>query len=272
MLHLTFLLPISLISYFHPTKQGIVTAVPISTGNYGKESVTPQISNKLSRNIHLIVPAGITSIPDSTEDQTLLQLEDLDIIVNAGGKTQLPINAYCMESSDGVPDGGSGFKIENTKDPDLLALISQLKQQPVEEDAHQAAVWAITDKHELTYLPNESPEDKTLRNFLSERTGLENKWYELTAQRRIDPERRIVIEPSIINGKLEFDCQPGKVIIEEVRKEDGTLMISNNTNFAPRTTHLKYEFKLTIRGWDKGDYYVLVKTNAGDLARFDFAL
>lgn len=194
------------------------------------------------------------------------------MLVSAGGVKQITVDAYCTESHDGVPEGGSNFKITKTTNKDLLALIAQVKKNPVEKDGYQDAVWAITDAHQLSYLPNQTEGDRSLREFLSATTGQENQWYNVVPDRRVDAERRIVIEPTVIKGMLEFDCTPGKTIIEEVRKKDGSVLLTNNTNFAPRGSHLKYEFKLTIKGWDKGEYYVLVKNGLKDLARYDFEL
>jgi hypothetical protein len=284
MLGLTFLLPIAVINYLNPLptsttldlqdaiKQGIVIATPISTGTYANESITLKLSNKVQRPLKLKVPAGMVYYPENEDNQTLIQLEDMDVIVSAGGTTQLTIDAYCMESSDGVPEGGSSFKIGKTTNQKLLALINQLKQSPVDAYAHQDAVWAITDNHELTYLPNQTEQDRSLREFLSTTTGQENKWYEVAQQRRVDVDRRIVIDPTLITGMLSFDCTPGKAITEEVRKMDGTVMLTHRTNFAPRSSQLKYKFNLTIKGWDKGEYYVVVKNDLKELARYDFSL
>lgn len=281
---LSLLLPFALLHFLHPSKselaielsnaisQGIIKATPISTGTYAESSVTLKLVNKVNRNITIHIPAGTLYHPENSDDQSLIQLEEQDVIVSAGGTIQLNIDAYCTESNDGVPDGGSTFQIGKTTDKDLLALIVQLKKTPTDKSAYQDAVWSITDGHELTYLPNQTESDQQLRTFIANTTGQENNWYNLTPVRRIDADRRIIIEPTIISGMIEFACTPGKSIIEEVRKKDGTVMISNDTNFAPRRDHVTYEFKLKIRGWDKGEYYVLLKNSVKDLARFDFTL
>lgn len=284
MLSLTYLLPVAIISYIYPSSpattvdlhdalsKGLVKVEPISTGTYGENSLTLKVTNKTRGPLTITVPGGTIYEPEDPGDQTLIQLEPENLIVSAGGTNQLSIDAYCSESSDGVPNGGSSFAVKRTSNAKLLGLVAHLKTRKGDRDGYQDAVWAITDAQELSYMPNETEEDKELRNYVAQSTGLANNWYGLTPERRVDADRRIITETTRINGTLSFACTPGKTIIEEVRKKDGSVIISNNTNFAPRGDKLSYEFKLSLKGWEKGEYYVLLKNNVKDLARYDFTL
>jgi hypothetical protein len=40
----------------------------------------------------------------------------------------------------------------------------------------------------------------------------------------------------------------------------------------PRKGHYEYEFKLTVRGWEKGKYYVLVKAGEKQLLKQEFEI
>jgi len=47
-------------------------------------------------------------------------------------------------------------------------------------------------------------------------------------------------------------------------------MFSSSSTFTPMTDHVRYNFNLSVKGWEKGDYYVLIKDESGELARFEF--
>lgn len=242
----------------------------VSNGGYNHKSVAIKLTNNSSSALNLVIPAGSVFHPADDGEQTLLQLEDKEILVQGKGTFNGTLDAFCTEASDRCPSESSTFKTEISKNTNLTKLVNYLKENKVPSNYYQDAIWAITDGHNVSNISVDYPSTKKLRTFLCELTGQKDSWYSSPREVQVDPYGNFNFETVKVSGDLDFNCHSGKKITEYIVKENGDVMYTGSSTFTPQSNHLKYGFNLSVKGWEKGTYFVQIKDVTGELARFEF--
>lgn len=267
---LTFNPPVKKLTVQEALQQNLITLDVISNGGYSEKSVKLRLKNNSRSALSLLLPGGTIYEPENGDEQTLIQLEDKEILVNGNGSFNGSIDAFCTEASDRCPSENGNFTIGSTNNDKLKKLVTFLGENKMKSDNFQSAVWAITDDHSVSNIDPNEAKSKALRKYLCEITGKKDNWYTSPQDVDVDPYGNFNFETVRINGEIGFDCNRGKKISEDICNAEGQVMFSSSSTFTPMTDHVRYNFNLSVKGWEKGDYYVLIKDETGELARFEF--
>lgn len=249
---------------------GKISVQTKSTGGYSGPCVAMTITNKSRQPLRIKIPAGTQYIPEDEGEQTLIQIEDKDVLVNSSNSKSIQVEAYCMEASDRCPSSSANMKLGTNTNKNLNNLISYLKGKTIDRNSFQDAVWAISNGHSISNIVAEDEQTKALRKYVASLTGQKDSWYTSPQSVQVDNRGNFNYSTVTINGELAFNCTKGKPIFQELKKENGEVMFTSEQMFTPVTDHVRYEFKLSVKGWEKGNYYVDINDGEKQLAKFTF--
>ena len=239
----------------------MVTCRYNSNGQYSGESVELSITNLTGTPLQISIPVGTVFKPNDEGDQDLIVVEQQVIALNGKSTGNQTLDGFCMEANDHAPAAENGMKLSKTTNPKLKELATFLNGKGYDSDMIQSAVWIVSNDHSIGDIDQDSEKGKALRTYLSTLTGQKDPWYETTREHVVRPDRVIENNPVSVNGKIQF-VSDGKIKIHEVvQKADGEVKNTSSEIEFPRAGKWNYQFTLTVKGWEKGNYEVKVMDN-----------
>ena len=265
-------IPIQEIDLFDAISQNLVRVDATSNGKHSGYSVLLTLTNNTSNTLRIHIPGGLNYNPNDNGEQTLIQLHEQFVALKPNEKHDGKIAAFCTEASDRCPSENSRMTITRNKNAGLEQLVDYLKtNNTVTKSAYQDAVWAISDGHSISNIVTETPQDESFRRKIAEITGQKNTWYTSPQNVRIDAAGNFRQETLRISGMLSFTCPKGTEVHQDIHKGNGDVFFaSDKTMRAAYGGNIKYEFKLAVQGWERGDYYILIHDGTKELARYEF--
>jgi hypothetical protein len=252
--------------------QKMVSCKLISNGNYSGESVAVSLTNLTGTPLNVIIPAGTVFRPDDTGDQDLIVVEQQAIALNGKASVNQVLDGFCMEAHDSAPTTDNGMRLAKTDNKHLQDLAAFLDGKGYDAQTVQSAVWAVSDHEPISTIGNGDEKGKALRTFLSQLTSRPDPWYATKVERHITPERRIETNPVSVNGKIRFTSDGSVKIHEVVQKVGGEIKNTSEEIEFPKKGNWNYEFTLTVKGWEKGDYVVNVMEGTKLVKAFPFTI
>lgn len=243
-----------------------------SIGKHSGRSVKLTVTNLTSKPIKINVPSGTAYCPEDDEEQTLIQLEDDFFVLEPKATKTHFIAAFCSELHDMSPSDGGKFKLSKSTNKKLNEAIAYLKGKNVDKSTFQDAVWAITDNSSVSSIEAKNPQTQAFRTYLAELTGQKDTWYTSIQRHTVTPERRIVREPVIVRGKLEFPSVGTSVIRQEVVDKDGVVKFAMPEATPKKSAKVTMEFAVKVGGWDPGEYTVRILKDDVELKTYPFTL
>ena len=243
-----------------------------SNGSYNGYTVNIQLTNNSNKTLNIRIPAGTKYHPEDEGEQTLIQMEDQFIALKPHGNYKGQIAAFCTEANDRCPTENTGMKMTLNKDPKFDKLFAFVRDKKVNKTTYQDAVWAISDNHSVANIEANDASSVALRKYVAEITGQKNTWYTTPQQVTIDEAGNFRRESVTIQGTLVFDCSKGDKIYQDIHKENGDVYMSSDQSFTSPVAHMNMDFKLRVKGWEKGNYYIYLHDGSNQLARFDFTI
>jgi len=250
----------------------LISCTATSTGEYSGASVALTITNLSSSPLSITIPGGTVFKPSEEGDQDLIIAESQVIAVNAKATNKSIADGFCMEAHDSAPTADNSMKITRTTNDNLRALTGFLEKKGYEPSTIQEAVWAVSDGSSISYIGNADPKDKELRTFLSTLTKQPDPWYNTEQEVVVREDRRIETNPISVNGMLQFESDGQVKIREVVKNAAGTVMNTSDEIEFPKKGKWTYKFRLTVQGWEKGDYTIAVMNGSKELQVFPFSI
>jgi len=250
----------------------MISCTATSTGGHSGSSVAITVTNLSASPLTITIPDGTVFKPSEDEDQDLLITEPHVISLNGKAVNKRVLDGYCMEASDHSPTRNNTMKISKTSNKDLLALTRFLDKKGYDNGTIQSAVWAVSDKHPISYIDNEDVKTKELRSFLSTLTHQPDPWYEAEPKVVVREDRIIETNPVSVSGKIQFESDGQVTITEVVKNAAGTVVNTSDAIDFPKKGTWTYKFTLTVEGWEKGAYSVTVMNGTNALETFPFTI
>lgn len=248
----------------------LVSAKTISNGTYHDESVEISIKNNTASTLRIKIPSGTLFHPEDNGEQTLIQLEDDFIALKPHGSFDGQISAYCTEASNRCPSENSPMKMTMNQNKNLNAMIQYLKGKSINKDGFQDAVWAISDGHSISNIETSTKEDKAFRTYLATLTNQKDTWYTSPQNVNVDNNGNFNYETVNISGKIDFDCQKGASVRQDIYKASGEAVFVSEKYMTVQSGKVTYKFRLSVKGWEKGDYYIRVHDGTNDIITYPF--
>lgn len=244
-----------------------------SNGAYSGESVELSITNLSGTPLQITIPVGTVFKPNDEGDQDLIVVEQQMIALNGKSTGSQTLDGFCMEANDHAPAAENGMKLSKTTNTKLKDLATFLNGKDYDHQTIQSAVWVVSNGHSIGDIDQDSEKGKALRTYLSTLTGEKDPWYETTRVQTVRPDRVIENNPISVTGKIQF-VSDGKIKIHEVvQKVNGEVKNTSSDIEFPRQGKWNYQFTLTVKGWEKGNYEVKVMdSNNKVLETFPFTI
>jgi hypothetical protein len=250
----------------------MVTCRFTSNGNYSGESVVVSVTNLTGNQLTLTVPNGTVFKPSEDDDQDLIIVEQQAIALKAKATGNQVLDGYCMEASDHSPTTDNGMKLSKTTNEQLKELAAFVDKKGYDSYTLQDAVWAVSDGNSISSIGNDNEQGKALRTFLAKLTNREDPWYATKQERVVTPERLIENNPISVNGKIRVESDGNMKIHEVVQKVGGEVKNTSPEMAFSRKGMVTYEFTLTVKGWEKGNYEVKVMNGTKLVQTFLFTI
>jgi len=249
-----------------------ITAKITSSGNYSGNCVNIELTNNTNNPLSIISAGGTKFHPENEDEQTLIQLEDDIIVLKPKGVYKGKIAAFCTEASDRCPSEASTMRLSKNSNPKFDQLITYLKGKQIPKTTYQDAVWAISDNKSISNISNETKASNDFRIYMADLTGQKNTWYSSPQNVEVDNQGNFNYETVNINGALEFDCTKGAKVRQDVMKANGEPMFQSEKSMTAQSTHIRYRFRMSVRGWEKGEYYIKIHDGNQTLAKYEFSI
>ena len=239
-----------------------------SNGKYNGKSVVLNIESKNAKTVTLAIPEGTLFFPANEDEQTLIAPRMQDLIVNKKQVNSFVVYGFCTESHDKAPTAENNFTVNTNKNEKLTQLLSFFKaNKGIKKETVQEAIWCVTDGEPISniYCENELL-NKKLKKRLSEITGQNIPWHSNKREVTTDDNGYVVASSVEVVGEIVFSTTKKTTVKSKVINEDGEVVFPNGKGFEiPRAiSNITLDFKVRVRGWDKGKYYVLYYTDEGD--------
>lgn len=264
-------LSMELIQAIQDKKAAVVVA---STGGHSGKCMQLKVTNQSAVPLYLEIAAGTIFIPDDDGEQTIL-VPKKNIIVLQKGETKLvAVNGYCTELTDRCPQTTSSFTIAKSTNKSLIDLVQFFAPLTCLDDALiQQAVWCLTNGESVSNVSGTDPAtSKSVREFLFKQTGQAETWYSTKRVPEIAPDRSVVNTACEVSGKIEIKTVKPMELIGVVKNAAGEIV----WKYPYRTTlpvgDVVFDFSLKVRGWKKGDYYIIYTSEGAELVNQTFSI
>jgi hypothetical protein len=243
------------------------TVAVSSNGKYNGKSVLLTIESKNSSDIALQIPEGTLFLPANESEQTLVAPRKQEMIVYKNKPNNFLVYGFCTEASDRCPTEYDDFTVAMNKNEQLTQLLNFFKSnQGIQKNTIQEAIWCITDNESISNIYSENEElNKKLKKRLSEITGKKIPWHTNKRELSTDDRGFVVANPTEVLGTVTFSTTEKTAIKSKVINEEGEVVFPNSNDLIiPKAiSDINLEFKVRVRGWEKGKYYVIYYTAKG---------
>lgn len=240
----------------------------------GHNGLTLTITNLTSGLLSISIPAG-TTFKASDEEQELLNIEEELLALNQKEVKTIKVGGYCMDLHKLAPRLVSSFKVGKTKNALLLSFLEFLKTNKPSPTNYQEAVWALTNGEAISAIEVINDADKSLRDHIAKLTNRANPWYTKGQNTNVEPGRPIERRSIAISGHMEVtlgEDTPFRYVVINDRGEEKAILNPK----VPIEKNVKHtiRFALTIQGWEKGKYKVILKrlSDNSNIKTFDFEI
>lgn len=252
----------------------LIKCVATGTGNYSGSSMLATVKNKSDKKLFIRIPPGMIFQPADTGMQDLLIVREALMVLEPGASRTVELQGFCCRSSNRAPSAGISFKPIKTSDPRLTTVAEFINSNKFSPDAIQSAVWCISDKHSVADIYAEDPSSiKPLRDEVCKLTGEKDVWYSSQVEHKVNEQGYIEAIPVEVSGSITITLNKATKVKQVVYKADGEVMWAPNADMTiPHAGTISYKFRLEVKGWEKGNYYVLVTDSNKTLLKQSFSI
>lgn len=252
--------------------QNLIEVSLESLGDYSGKCVALSVSSNSAKKFNLIVEPGDLFISEFDENQNILVVEE-QVLAMEDKQDDFRIEGFCCEAHDSSPGEGDGFTYTKTSDPSLVKLASYIDGKGIDEDNKQSAIWAVSDGESVSDIYPDDEPSKELRKYVCDLTNQEDVWFNTKKNYEVTEDRRIIAQPILITGKVEYTVEkPGMLYCSVVDAEGNEIMKMGNGSKIPYAADLSFEFEGRVQGWSEGDYYVKVRLDDKEIHSQKFSV
>ena len=259
-------------SIFDALKSKSIGASIVSNGKHNGNSVDLKITNLTNQYIELIIPAGTKYSTAADDEQTLIQIEDKFIALQPKQTYTGNAAAFCTEASDRCPTSSSAMTISKNTNPKFTELSEYIKGKSIDKSTFQDAVWAISDGYSVSNISAEDQVSIDFRKKVADITGQKNPWFNSPQSVTVDDRGNFNMETVLIAGQLEFMCNKGTMVHQDIYKSTGEAVLISDKTMQARYGNVKYRFQMQVKGWEKGDYYIKLHDGTTEITRYEFSV
>ncbi len=241
--------------------KGYITVKAVGEGGFTGKVMALNIESLSKKELTIDIPAGLTLDSEDSTEQDLIITEDRQLVLASGTKRKVVINAMCIQPSNGSPSMGSSYLLGAMAGDTLLKLAQYIAQKNYHDDLGQSAVWAIINGDGLENVYGIDPAKmKDLVNYMHTLTGKPLTWYNV--EKATPPPGQVFTqEPAIIHANFEFALPMAGTAHLAIYNEGGETVMVIQENMMVKSGKSTMKFRIEVRGYEEGKYYVRLKLN-----------
>jgi hypothetical protein len=240
-------------------------------GGYQDDCVEMQITSMSSDPVIIYIEAGRRLDSKDSTEQDILIVKDIFVSLPAYKKESVGIRGFCCQANNHAPKMGSVFFVGALAYKDLYQLARYLDTTKLTNNSIQAAIWIISDGHELSSLVNDgSKEVEELQKSLAKIKRVKIPWYSTIYKKEKD--KLFSGIPESITGMIEYTISDFSLVVVNIRDAKGTIVKSMlvGKNVARGTHQFKIEWN--VLDVPKGTYVAYVAENGRKLKELPIEL
>ncbi len=241
--------------------KGFVTISATGEGGFTGKVLALDIASKHKKELTLAISAGLTFAADDSTVQDLMITEDRQLVLAAGAKRKLIVNAMCIEPYNGGPRLGSAFLLGAMAGDTLVKLAQYIATKGYQDDLGQSAVWTIINNEGLENVYGSDPVKlKDMVQYMHTITGKPLPWYH-KEKGPSSPTQVYNPEPAIVHANFDFSLPMAGSAKIAIYNEAGETVYTIKDNMMVKSGKSTMKFRIEVRGYEKGKYYVRLHLN-----------
>ena len=253
-------------------EHGRIVLHPIGLGGHSGECLRVDVKNLTSAAVNTAIPAGWIFVSEDPMEQDLIVVREEVIALAPNGRRSVTCRAFCTEASMRAPGKDALFRKGHPAPEKLTILARYVDSLAFEDDLVGAAVWVLSDGHDIASLGAlDSTKNDALRDLISTLSGQPAPRY--TLRYAEDDRMACSGRPSTITRTLRFNNAAPQRLTVLVRSNDGRThhVLHSGTPLVSGSTVIT--LALDVQGWPGGTYaFHVFTTEAEGVRRLPFHL
>lgn len=238
-------------------QKGVLKASFKGLGGHSGDCIQLNLENPSNDSVFIWVEAGRRLGSKDTSEQDIFLTQNRQIALAPLQKDSLNLEGYCCQSSKAGPKIASLFTIGAMAPTLWVKFANFLDKNKFPKEAVQAAVWVLSDGHDLASIHAE--DDKAIIPLRRELAKLLNRpipWYSFTYKEAENGVFSNEIEE--VHGEIKFSLSSNAVITIFIQDEFGYILhyIIPEMNMGPGDYVLEVDTE--IAAWEPGEYTIWI--------------
>ncbi len=181
-----------------------------------------RVRNAGTEGLRTALDAGSWLHPEDAAEQDMLVTETRRLALMPGAERAYPLHAMCGQAADAAPGPGSGFAYGGPAPEPVAGLARLLERHGWQDDAGQAAVWALTDGHPIADIVSDNAfQQDALRGYVATALGLPEPEPEPAGSRTVRFELPKPAE-DLRSGAVRYRLERPAMVSVGIQEEDGS--------------------------------------------------
>lgn len=248
--------------------------VKFSYTQLGKDGLKMTVTNLTKSKLSLSLSPGTLFIPKDSSEQTLMNVDEEFFVLEPAKNATKMVDGYCIHLSKSAPSLSQTFTMGQTKNANLISMLSFIKSHPVTESNYQAAIWAITDHSDIASIDPITDADAQFRKHIATITHRKDPWYSKPQTIVANPGEQIQRNSVHISGVIEIHADKTYEVYLTVENSKGEVKMKLKPMTIQKDWDNSFEFKVKAAKWEVGDYKVIIRrvSDNKEVKHYDFSV
>ncbi len=241
--------------------QGFISVIAIGEGGFTGKVIALEIENIHKKDLVIDIPAGLQLHSEDSSIQDLIIVDARQLALSSGAKRKVIINAMCIQPFNSSPYASSVYKLGAMANDTMVKLAQFLATKQYQDDLGQSAIWATVNNEGLENVYGNDPTRlKDLLQYMNEITGKPLPWY--NKEKAPPPPGQVYTqEPAIIHANFEFKLAMAGTARIAIYDAAGEVVYVIKDNMMVRSGKSMMKFRIEVRGYEEGEYFVRLELN-----------
>lgn len=246
-----------IIGILEALSQKKVKAEAFSLGGHMGYCAKIKIQNLTGDSLIVLIESGLklNSVENSTQD--LLVVKSIFIRLAKNETKTEKVKGYCCQASNRSPFENAKYSILKTNDTNLIQLAKYLDHNEFQSGLEQSAVWALSNNRPTASIASSDDTCSILlRTFVSKVKHEPLPWYSVESSTFQYTNGLIEIVPLVLKGKVNFTLEEDCYSEFLICNEEGLPVAFIKQEWLRRSINYEYLINVSVKGLDKGKYYI----------------
>ena len=244
-----------------------------SVGGFQGYCIQMSISNLYKDSLIITLEAGRRLNSLNEKEQDILITKSQIIALNSRENKTILVKGYCCEATNNAPQAGSFYDINKMANDSLVQLARYLDTCHWEADVEQQAVWAISNNKPVSCVASFNDSNSVgIRVMVAQIKGEKIPWYTVITKTFVYRSGNFQTYAIRLKGQLEYNNDKERYTTLHVLDQWGNEVCSINGQWTHPGVGQKFDLNLPLKGLEKGQYTVELKSADNILAQKEFEI